>query len=147
MLDLIFLASPIFMAWLIFIGYLEPKFSPDETRFNHLLSGLSLRHVKPPVKEWTFEAPDAESQKLWGELQKESEAARLVQAKRALDNICDVSCDSVAEALDLPIMKVRKLSTKGRRKKGSLGEYSKEEILNAAKAPVEALAYSIECPF
>lgn len=61
MTDLILLASPIFAAWLIFMGYLEPKYSPDETRFNHLFHGL--KSLPDPMEEFAWDWNSLEGMK------------------------------------------------------------------------------------
>lgn len=64
MADLILLSAGPFLGWLIFMAYLEPKHCPDEVRWNHLLSGVNLRHFKPPCEAWEF----FESRNAWEEL-------------------------------------------------------------------------------
>lgn len=55
MSDLMFLATPIIAGWLVFMGYLDPKYLPDETRWNHLLSETSPRRLRlePKEDEWS----------------------------------------------------------------------------------------------
>lgn len=149
MIDLIFLSACPFLGYCVYLGALSHKL-PDETRFNHLFHGLKAISSPDPVKGWQFVETgvvDSESAVLWADLMKESERERLAMAKRALENIVDVSCDQVAEAFSLPKLSVRRVSVRGRRKGKALGVYSKEEIINAGKAPVEALAHSNEVPF
>ena len=134
MIDLIILGTPIFLGWAINYAILEPLFKFEELRFNHRFHGFkALPDQEPVTWQDVFETETcAESQALWAGLMKEGEEARLAMAKRALENIPDSSCDSVAEALDLPKLKVRRLSSKSRRKGNAVTEYSREEILAAA---------------
>ena len=90
--------------------------------------------------ETALESTFSEDAEIWAQIQKESSSERLNMARRALDAIPDVSCDAVADALGLPALRVRRLSTKSRRKGKQVtevGTYTHEQILTAAA----------ECPF
>ena len=88
---------------------------------------------------------------LWAEIQKESRGDRLAAATRALEAIPDVSCDAVADAFGLPPLRVRLLSTKGRRKGkqvNEVGVYTRDQIQKAAAdLAVPAYASPNDCPF
>lgn len=52
MLDLLLLATPIFLAWCLSYGVLEPFSGVDvDVRWNHLLSGINSRRFRPPLCE------------------------------------------------------------------------------------------------
>lgn len=80
---------------------------------------------------------------LWAQIEKDALNDNLALAKKALDAIPDVSCDAVAEAFGLPKLRVRRLSTRKRRKGASVSEigvYTNQQIREAAGS-------LNECPF
>lgn len=49
MIDILILASPIFLAWCLSYGILEPCDGVDaDVRWNHVLSGVDPRRFRPP---------------------------------------------------------------------------------------------------
>lgn len=107
-----------------------------------LSNPLPRREAISPERlpELTAEAIDQAGAALWSQIEKESRNERLAMARRALNGICDVSCDAVAEAFDLDKLSVRRLSSRLRRKGKQVtevGTYTREQIWAAASEEVQ----------
>jgi len=90
-------------------------------------------HDLAQAQEMRMTSDTQEGQALLREVSQGAKKDRLALARKALENIPDVSADAVAEAFGLQPLEVRKLSWKGRRKgKAVETNYSRDEIHRAA---------------
>lgn len=125
--DLIMLSAPVFMGLAL-----------GQAAYIHTGLGAIIR----PEPITALEAPglavaetSGEGAALWAQAEKDAVKDKLVLARAALDAIPDVSCDAVAEAFGLPKLRVRRMSSKSRRKGKQVeevGVYSHEQIWAAA---------------
>lgn len=110
-------------------------------------SVLRLMNHRPILAREVFELPrsevaaapdyppewDLNDKKAYEEIEKEAQATRLKQAAKVMASCPDASCDSIADALNLPRLTVRRLS-KGGRKGSKVTHYHPNEIMELANA-------------
>lgn len=125
--DLIMLSAPVFTG--LFLG---------QAAYLHKRLGWLI--YREPLTATTLpqspqdETP-GEGAAIWAQAEKDAVKDKLALARKALDAIPDVSCDAVAEAFGLPKLRVRRMSSKSRRKGKQVeevGVYSHEQIWAAA---------------